>query len=249
MTKNFFDFITFPNSEQQIQIINNFYDTHKLFLSLDSYLKLNNLSKQIKTDIFNADSLFTVVNKDLREKIRRFNNDIIYLTLSIYRFVNYYDLMEHCDENSKIFNELLFRKTARCVSCELFMYEEKIKNIVRIILNFNKKATKKFSGFMRQINLIAKTNIFVKDFSKAYRKYRNNPAVIFVKNIRNNEIHNDSQIDEYTDTQELAVGVTSFCDVHYSISNQVLYDNIKQTLIQLELVKNELQQILDNHKI
>ena len=88
--KDFLDNVTYPNMERRTDILLNYFNTSDLHLSIDSYLKLNNLSKEIKADFFDSNGLFYTVNKDLREKIRRFNNDVFYITDSLFRMVNYY---------------------------------------------------------------------------------------------------------------------------------------------------------------
>ena len=247
--KDFLDNVTYPNMERRTDILLNYFNTSDLHLSIDSYLQLNNLSKDIKADFFDSNGLFYTVNKDLREKIRRFNNDVFYITDSLFRMVNYYKLM--CDsenETNKIIYETLFRKSARCVCTEIFMYEEKIKNLIRIILNLD-KSTREYKIFMSRISNISKTNKYVNAFRKAYISYSKNANVKFIKQIRHDEIHNDSPIDEYTDIQTLAPGVISQCELYFVINNDELYNKIKEVLLQQSILKNHLQTILDNHKI
>ena len=80
--KDFLDNVTYPNMERRTDILLNYFNTSDLHLSIDSYLKLNNLSKEIKADFFDSNGLFYTVNKDLREKIRRFNNHLFFFTVS-----------------------------------------------------------------------------------------------------------------------------------------------------------------------
>ena len=164
--------------------------------------------------------------------------------------VNYYDnLSNSVDENSKIVNETLFRKSARCVCAEMFMYEEKIKNLARVILGLDKRKTKKYDKLMHELKKYSKNNTHIKAFIKTYGKYGADPDVKFIKKIRNDEIHNDSVIDEYTDIQNIAPGIVSYCTVYFVVDNEKLYKSIQQALNQQILLKNALQAILDNHKI
>lgn len=246
----FLNNVTYPNIEQRIDIITNYFDTQKLQLDLESFLKLNNLTKKISADCFDSRGLFYTVNKDLRELIRRYNNDVFYITDSIFRMVNYYNLMNNSTtEDEYTIYEILYRKSARCTCSEIFMYEEKIKNLTRTILHFDKAKTKKYDKFKQELKRQSKINPHVKNFWKTYRKYGQNSYIKFIKQIRNDEIHNDSVIDKYTDVQTLAPGVTSFCDTHYVISNDVLYTNIQQALLQQVKLKDSLQIILDNYKL
>ena len=248
--KDFLDNVTYPNIDQRANILTNYFDTQKLQLDLEPFLKLNNLTKKITADFFDSKGLFYTINKDLREFIRRYNNDVFYITDSIFRMVNYYNLMNNSTtEDEHVIYEILYRKAARCLCSEIFMYEEKIKNLLRIILHFDKSKTKKYDKFKRELNRQSKTNSYVKIFKKAYNKYENNSYIKLIKQIRNDEIHNDSVIDKYTDVETLAPGVTSFCCVHYVISNESLYSNIQQALLQQAKLKDSLQLILDNHKL
>ena len=247
---NFWDYVDFPDDSQIGTISSQYFNTENLKLNTEAFLKLNNLTKKITAPFFDERGLFYTVNKDLREKIRRYNNDVFYLTVCIYKMVNYYDnLSNSADEDSKIVNETLFRKSARCVCAEMFMYEEKIKNLIRVILGLDKRKTKKYDKLMYELKKYSKSNTYIKAFIKSYRKYGENPDVKFIKKIRNDEIHNDSIIDEYTDIQNIAQGVVSYCDVYFVVDNEKLYKSIQQALNQQVILKNALQAILDNHKI
>ncbi len=248
--QNFLDNVAYPDIEQRADILIHYFDTKKLQLDLEPFLKLNNLTAKITADFFDSRGLFYTVNKDLREFVRRYNNDVFYITDSIFRMVNYYNLMnDSSNENEHIIYEVLYRKAARCVCAEIFMYEEKIKNLLRIILGFDKSKTKKYDKFKQELKRHSKTNLHVKNFRKTYNKYEQNTYIKFIKQIRNDEIHNDSVIDKYTDVQTLAPGFTSFCNIHYVISNELLYNNIQQALLQQAMLRDNLQKILNNHKL
>lgn len=247
---NFLDYVVYPNEEQRERILTDYFDTQNLQLDLTQYLTLNNLTEKITTDTFDSRGLFYTVNKDLRENVRRYNNDVFYLTDAIFKMVHYYDLMtDSTTRDEKLVYEVLFRRAARCVCSEIFMYEEKIKNLLRVLLRFNKKKTKKYDDFKQELKRHAKNNTHIKSFQKTLHKYESSSYVKFIKKTRNDEIHNDSVIDKYTDVQTLAPGVTSYCSVHYIISNDTLYSNIQQALQQQVILKNSLQVVLDNHKI
>lgn len=247
---NFLDYVTYPDMNQRINILDNYFNTSSLQLDIKPYLTLNNLSDEIAADFFDSRGLFYTVNRDLRETIRRYNNDVFYITDSMFKMLNYYELMNNSSsENERIIYETLFRKSARCVCSEIFMYEEKIKNLVRVILKFDKRKTKQYNVFKTELRKKAKHSEHIRSFRKAYNKYEQNTNILFVKKIRNDEIHNDSAIDEYTDIQEIAPGVVSRCNVYYVLSNDTLYHNIKQALKQQALLKGKLQLILNNHKL
>ena len=247
--KDFLNNVKYPTMDQRVDIFTNYFNTTNLHLDIDAYLKLNNLSKKITTDFFDSEGLFYTVNQDLREKVRRFNNDVFYLTDAIFRMVNYYNLMkDSTTEDDRIIYEVLFRRSARCVCAEIFMYEEKIKNMIRLILQFN-SSTRKHDIFMYHLKQQAKSNQLVRKFRKTYIEYLNNEDVKFVKQIRHDEIHNDSPIEEYTDVQPFAPGVISYCEIYHVISNDQLFNSLKEVLNKQKELKDSLQSILDNHKI
>lgn len=246
---NFFDYIVFPTENIRQKLATEYFDTHKLFLDINPFLTLNNLSKKITVNTIDAEGLFKAVNNDLREKVRRHNNDIIYLTISLMKMWNYYGLMNQTSGDDKKANEILFRMEARCVCGEIFMYEEKIKNMIRQIFNLDAQATRQAKDLMKELQDIAKTNNYVKSFCDVAKQYFKYSYVKFVMNIRNDEIHNDSKLDEYTDVQELAKGVISICNPFFIITNADLYNNIRQTLEAQVILKESLQNILNNHRI
>lgn len=247
--KNIYDYIVFPSQQNREKVRTEYFNTKKLFLDIQPYLELNNLTENISIDDFLADSLFETINADLREKIRRFNNDIIYLTLSLMQLWNYYDLLKKTSGKDKEINEILFRKEARCVCCEIFMYEEKIKNLTRQIFNLKSYKTRHLNDLINELEKIGNSNKYIKSYCEIGKQYLNYSHVKFVKKIRNDEIHNNSRLDEYKDTIELSNGVVATCTAYHAISNYELYHNIRQTLkAQFEL-KESLQNILNNHRI
>lgn len=248
-TTNLFDYIVFPEQQSREKVRKEYFDTQNLFLNIQPYLTLNNLSEKITVNDIFIDSVFEVVNNDLREKIRRFNNDIIYLTLSLMKMWNYYDLFKKTNGEEKEINGILFRREARCVCCEIFMYEEKIKNMTRQIFNLDTQETRQTKDLMKELKEIAKSNSYVKSFCKIAKQYFQYPYVKFVMDIRNDEIHNNSRLDEYSDTIKLVDGSIATCSAFYAISNYDLYNNIRQTLEAQLVLKESLQNILNNHKI
>lgn len=248
-TTNLFDYIVFPTKQSRQKSKKEYFDTQKLFLDVQPYLTLNNLSKNITVNNIFLDGIFETINNDLREKIRRFNNDIIYLTLSLMKMWNYYDLLQITNGEDKEINEIFFRREARCVCCEIFMYEEKIKNMIRQILGFDIKKTQKTGVLMSKLQIEGKSNKYVKDFYEIAKQYINYPYVKFVMDIRNDEIHNNSRLDEYTDIMKLKGDLIAECSPFFIISNSALYNNIRQTLEAQVVLKESLQNILNNHRI
>ena len=247
--KNFFNYMVFPTQQSREKVRKEYFDTQKLFLDIKPYLKLNNLTDNIVVNTTFTNSAFETINIDLREKVRRHNNDIYYLTISLMKMCNYYDLMNNTCGEDKEANEILFRKEARCVCCEIFMYEEKIKNLTRQIFNLKSYKTRHLNDLINELEKIEDTNDYIKSYCEIGKQYLNYSYIKFVKKIRNDEIHNNSGLDEYKDTMELAGGVIATCSLFYAISDYELYHNIRQTLEAQLVLKQSLQNILNNHRI
>lgn len=94
MSLDLFTVQTFPNHEQQKDIIENYFDTQSLWIDIKKYCKNNNIPENIV--VHGLDGFFEEANQDFREKVRRFNN--LYLTVELLRFANYYKLWQECKE-------------------------------------------------------------------------------------------------------------------------------------------------------
>lgn len=102
---------------------------------------------------------------------------------------------------------------------------------------------------MSKLQIEGKSNKYVKDFYEIAKQYINYPYVKFVMDIRNDEIHNNSRLDEYTDIMKLKGDLIAECSPFFIISNSALYNNIRQTLEAQVVLKESLQNILNNHRI
>ena len=96
MPLNLFDFISFPDEIQRKKAIENYFDPQLLWINLHQYCKNNQISEKITVSGF--DGFFETANKDFREKARRFNNSIFYLTIEVLRLVHYFNQWEQTIE-------------------------------------------------------------------------------------------------------------------------------------------------------
>lgn len=174
---NFYDYIIFPKREEREKIKKTFFN------ALDLRLKKLIEEKTKKS-----------LSKELVEKITIFNNNLAYLDLNILKMVNYYNLMkDSSDEEEKNIYQILFLFGCRDVSCEMFIYEEKIKDLLRFIYEFDKEEQKKFNNFY--INLKKKSKKeHRKNFYKYLSQYKNNEEITAIKEIRNDEVHNSTDM-------------------------------------------------------
>lgn len=174
---NFYDYIIFPKREEREKIKKTFFNT------LDLRLK-KLIDKNTKKSL----------SKELVEKITIFNNNIAYLDLNILKMVNYYNLMkDSSDEEEKNIYQILFLFGCRDVSCEMFIYEEKIKDLLRFVYKFDIEEQKEHKKFY--INLKKKSKKeHRKNFYKYLSQYKNNKEITAIKEIRNDEVHNSTDM-------------------------------------------------------
>ena len=90
MGLDLFELQAFPNHEQQKDTIDNYFDTQLLWVDIKNIALKIIYPKKITVSGFGG--LFETANQDFREKVRKFNDSIFYLTISIFRFTNYYRL-------------------------------------------------------------------------------------------------------------------------------------------------------------
>lgn len=241
MSADIFELRAIPNKEHIQNVKINYFDTHLLMIDKEKVMLFKN-----KISDFDYEEIFDNYN----ESIRKFNNSIFYLTVSLIDFTYYYNLFNECkDSDKKECLSIWCRHEARNVCCEIFMYVEKIKCLLRSILHFDKKATEKNKDFMNALKKSANNNSYIKIFYDEAINYINNDSVVFINNIRNDDLHNESLLDAFTskikesDTQWLETNSV------YTINNNVLYNRIKDGLIALLKIKNALQKIIENIEI
>lgn len=183
----YFDYISFPDREKRDYIRKTFFDTQCLKIDEQSVSSID-----ITTSDFDK---FDFTYK-LRNKVLFFNNTVCYLELAILQMVNYFYLFdEKSDSEDLLCYSLLYRQSCRNVSCEIFIYEEKIKDIICLIIkhvNCLKKLDDK--KLMSEFTKVCKNTPYRLIFLDAIKEYHKNENVVEIKNFRNNEVHNESNL-------------------------------------------------------
>lgn len=183
----YFDYISFPNREQRDNIRNFYFDTECLRINKEIF-------SPISTIIMGLRKSFIITR--LQSKIISFNNTVVYLDLSLLQMKNYRDLINTTnDKNDLDFYEILFRQACRNVSCEIYVYEEKIKDILRLIVKqISEKKEIGNKGLLLEFKKICGNKPYCLDFYNAITAYHDNMNVVSIKNFRNDEVHNESNL-------------------------------------------------------
>jgi hypothetical protein len=85
-----------------------------------------------------------IINDNLRDKIRRVNNSVIYLGNAVNGLTNLYMQFNHeSDQERRQLHQNYYRQMCRNACVELFVYFEKVKSLIRYYLTL---IVFKFSG-------------------------------------------------------------------------------------------------------
>ncbi len=218
---NYFDYISFPDRKERDKIRQSYFDTHNLRIS---ELDFKNLSEKHSIATLKEFDKYA----ELNSKILNFNNTVVYLDLAILKMVNYYDLLVTNQNKDEItMYETLYRQSCRNVSCEIYIYEEKIKDFLRYIFDLNIEKTKSDTKFIVELKKACEKITNGNNFLLATNTYHTNENVIAIKKLRNDEVHNTSYL------------LTDYKAKNLTYDNE-LYLKIKHCLQAMLELKNSL---------
>lgn len=166
-----------------------------------------------------------VIHDNLRDKLRRVNNSVIYLGNAVNGLTNYYLLLkQETKEEQKNIYQNLYRQMCRNVCIELHVYFEKVKTLIRYYFDFK-------GNVQNGLKTISHNYVEIKNLLDVYTEIVNNPVFNKVMRIRNDEIHNESSIDdlEYDFSESTTNGLEVIVKGFF-ISNDELYYDIKLVL-------------------
>ena len=149
--------------------------------------------------------------------------------------VNYFNLLQETENNEDKENyEILYRQSCRNVSCEIYVYIEKINDIllpiVKQILRINK--INKWH-FCDKLKIACQKVPYGTKFAEVIDEYRENKSVKAIRTLRNDEVHNESILMiNYNDNAQF---------------NHCLYDSILCCLQETARVKEEFQKFIAIH--
>ena len=187
------------------------------------------------------------INGTFPEKIRRFNNSATFLVNSILNIesanINGISLYQLCqDKPSDI--DSMYRQLIRNVYMELFIYQEKLINIVcnLFFIRISKSRSRNLKELKARAVYFPKLEIFCRECNKLSTKKRFKE----VMSIRNDEIHNMSKIDSFIYDLENADPGYSIINKGYKIKAETLRDDYIYVMQSLAHIRDLVQEILDN---
>lgn len=186
-----------------------------------------------------------VINDNINEKTRKFNNSIIKLAISIKNMTQHWEGLQMVEiPNVKQIIENIYRQECSNIYVNVFVYFEKIKAFMRYFLFLEKDKTKSNKAFLKEVELF---NTFkeIESFYKVFVEISNDSDFKDILQVRNDEIHNDSKIDNFI--YKLGETPADIINLGYEIKNVTLYETAKNGLVKLKRIKDTVQVIIDKY--
>lgn len=188
------------------------------------------------------------LNGTFPEKMRKFNNSAAFLVKSIANiemlgingiplYLNCLDIPTECD--------IFYRQLIRNVYMELFIYQEKLLNIVcnLFFVKVSKNRTTNINALKKRMEYFSDLKEFCDecDILSRDNRFKN------VMSVRDDEIHNMSQIDHFIyDLENTENGVVPVIK-GYKIKAQTLRDDYIYAMEKLLNIRNLVQKIIDKN--
>lgn len=187
------------------------------------------------------------INDNLRDKIRRVNNSVMYLGNAINGLTNFYkSLNQEKNPEAQLFYQNLYRQMCRNACVELFVYFEKIKSLIRYYFDFNLATTKKNQKFMEKLKSIRHVYIEINNLYNVIEGIEDDGTFRKIMRVRHDEIHNESQIDnlKYSFLPPSPEGLGVKID-GYFVSDDELYYDILHVLRLGNKMRDAMQLVID----
>lgn len=252
---NLYDFVCFPNRDIRVKSKTEYFDIQKLRLDTEKYTKNNHVLKH--KSILNqkvSDSWLDLLDKEINESfieiMRRINNQLSMSDLTIISLFHYYNEMQQysIDEEKYVMNEILYRYECMLACYNYYNIQEKYKAIIRVLYSFDPKKTGDNKKFMAAVKKKIKGDKYLSSFYNACVEIANNSDYNFVIKIRTDETHNIPCLDEICLHKKDKNGAL-LGGVYFVKENKELYTRIKGAYTALIVIKDALQDIIDNFTI
>lgn len=234
----------FPSQAEREEIKTNYFDTASLTIDDKKYTENNNPADHYRLDI--SESAFSAINKDFREEVRRFNNQVFSLTVTLYRSVHYYNLL-HTSGIAEY--EIWFREEARRLCNDIYVYQEKMRSLLQSLFKIDDSQDIKRKEFLKELKNKSFGDTSRLSLISAIKKYFTLESVKLVNGIRIAEVHNRSVLDEYNDEILIEPGITIETTPFHVISNEQLYKGIVDCLHAISDLKSRFQNVIDTYII
>ena len=234
----------FPTQAEREEIKTNYFDTASLTIDDKKYTENNNLAGNYRLDI--SESAFSAINKDFREEVRRFNNQVFSLTVTLYQFVHYYNLL-HTSGIAEY--GIWFREEARRLCNDIYVYQEKMRSLLLSLFKIDDSQDIKRKEFLKELKNKSFGDTSRLSLISAIKKYFTLESVKLVNGIRIAEVHNRSVLDEYNDEILIEPGITIETTPFHVISNEQLHIGIMDCLHAILDLKSKFKNVIDTYII
>lgn len=212
------------------------------------------IPEKYQKDIFLFNQSIPTIDEGLNgtvpEKIRRFNNSAIHLFKSIleieYTKIGDVPILQLCQDVQTEY-DIIYRQLIRNVYMELYIYQEKLLNIVLNI--FFVKISRKRNPNIKGLRSRSIDFPLLSKFCDLCEQLLEDKKYKRVMSIRADETHNMSQIDSFV--MELVQVGNGVFPVHteYRIKAHTLREDYIYVVEQLLLLRNLVQEILDTYDL
>lgn len=236
---DFYSFVIIPNAEQRKKAKENFFDTS--LLRFDTK-KLNRRA---------ANPMIKEKCEQLKEIIRRINNQLMTANLSLLTLYAYYEEMQrYYTSNLEAYTitEVLFRSECKRVCFEYYSIKENYKTIIRFVYKIDSKA-KSDKKFLETVEPLCKRDCFLKKYYSECIKLSKNKHYEFICSIRNDETHNIPCLDNYCSYPKFDEMLYLKRSIDYKIKSKKLFDELKKAFVALISIKNATQNVIDHYLI
>ncbi|GEM_PF-4522844 len=251
---NLFDYIITFDSETRKLAKDQYFNISFLRLKMDDFKK-NNPSKdpvfrfsdpRLKEKQLEQNKKR---NSEVREVIRRINNQLLTADLSIMSIYAYFaEMLEHQNSSEeRTLIEILFRRECSRACSEYYSIKENFKTVINTLYEITPKRGDK--NFLDKVKPLTTNDNRLELFHKQSLALSNNQAYKDVIKIRTAETHGIPCLDEMTDIMDFDGNGTLVGGPCYVIKSENLYQMIRAAYQALIPLKDSLQAILDNIKI
>ena len=181
------------------------------------------------------------LNSTINEKIRRFNNSLLSLFENI---MNLEQIKNICTNDSSNIYDNLARRYFRNIYLELYIYQEKLLNIVcnLYFVKCGKNRSENISNLSARAKFFNELQVFI-DMCK---RLKNDERFQLVLGIRDDEVHNLSQIDSFILDLHNNNGNAIIINKGYKLKIEKLYENYNYVLNEFIKIKEYIQEFINS---